>query len=122
MRKPSRKIKMDGSLGYPEQHPHVMHHDWAATLQMNENTQCFVFNLQTAAVQRMLDFDTMCKRKKPSVAALIYAFGGTANVKVYWGTEEIMIPVYTSIKEALKNHPEVSVVVNFASFRSVYES
>merc|ERR1712137_194275 len=72
--------------------------------------------------QRMLDFDTMCKRKKPSVATMIYAFGGTANVKAYWGTEEIMIPVYTSIKEALKKHPQVSVLVNFASFRSVYES
>merc|ERR1711933_142955 len=112
----------DCVLGIAERHPHVTHKDWAATLQMNEDTECFVFNLQTAAVQRMLDFDTMCKRKKPSVAALIYAFGGTANVKVYWGTEEIMIPVYTSIKEALKKHPQVSVLVNFASFRSVYES
>merc|ERR1712048_125569 len=110
------------ALGIAENHPHVTHKDWAATLQMNEDTECFVFNLQTAAVQRMLDFDTMCKRKKPSVAAMIYAFGGTANVKAYWGTEEIMIPVYTSIKEALKKHPQVSVLVNFASFRSVYES
>jgi ATP citrate (pro-S)-lyase len=70
----------------------------------------------------MLDFDKMCNRAKPSVAALIYAFGGTANVQVYWGTEEIMIPVYKTIKEATKKHPNVSVMVNFASFRSVYES
>merc|ERR1719434_250925 len=33
-----------------------------------------------------------------------------------------MIPVYTSIKDGLKSHPNVSVLVNFASFRSVYES
>merc|ERR1719310_1856610 len=105
-----------------ESHPHGIAKSMGGCLQMSEDTQCFVYNLQSAAVQRMLDFDMMCKRKKPSVAALIYAFGGTANVKVYWGTEEIMIPVYASIKEALKNHPEVSVVVNFASFRSVYES
>merc|ERR1712151_189985 len=110
------------AVGIAERHPHVTHKDWAATLQMDEDTECFVFNLQTAAVQRMLDFDSMCNRKKPSVAAMIYAFGGTANVKAYWGTEEIMIPVYTSIKEALKKHPQVSVLVNFASFRSVYES
>merc|ERR1719453_213100 len=108
--------------GINERHPHVIDHDWSAPLQMTEQTQCFVFNLQTAAVQRMLDFDIMCKREKPSVAALIYAFGGTANVKVYWGTEEIMLPVYTTVKQACAAHPQVSVLVNFASFRSVFES
>ena len=56
---------------------------------------CSVQFAQTAAVQRMLDFDIMCKRKKPSVSAMVYAFGGTSSVKVYWGTQEIFIPVYT---------------------------
>merc|ERR1711937_1057526 len=32
------------------------------------------------------------------------------------------IPVYKTIEQAVKKHPNVSVVVNFASFRSVYES
>lgn len=36
--------------------------------------------------------------------------------------EETLIPVYTSIAEAVKRHPEVSVMVNFSSFRSVYET
>merc|ERR1711988_686948 len=98
-----------------ERHPHVVHKDAQATLQMDEDTQCFVFNLQTAAVQRMLDFDCMCKRKKPSVAALIYAFGGTSNVKVYWGTQEIFIPVFQTIKQAVEAVPAISVMVNFAS-------
>jgi ATP citrate (pro-S)-lyase len=70
----------------------------------------------------MLDFDVMCKRKKPSVAALVYAFGGTSNIKVYWGTQEIFIPVYPTVKAATDAHPNISVMVNFASFRSVYES
>jgi ATP citrate (pro-S)-lyase len=108
--------------GIVERHPHVTHSDWAKTLQMSEETQCLVFNLQTAAVQRMLDFDVMCKRKKPSVAALVYAFGGTANVKVYWGSAEIFIPVFKTVAEALAAHPNISVMVNFASFRSVFES
>merc|ERR1719277_1077151 len=60
-------------LGIKERHPHVSHSGGHATLQMTEETQCFVFNLQTAAVQRMLDFDIMCKRKKPSVGAIVYA-------------------------------------------------
>lgn len=35
---------------------------------------------------------------------------------------ETLIPVYTSIAEAVKRHPAVSVMVNFSSFRSVYET
>ena len=32
--------------------------------------------LQPRAVQGMLDFDFICKRNKPSVAGIIYTFGG----------------------------------------------
>lgn len=32
--------------------------------------------LQPRAVQGMLDFDFICKRKTPSVAGIIYTFGG----------------------------------------------
>merc|ERR1719310_1632223 len=105
-----------------ESHPHGIAKSMGGCLQMSEDTQCFVYNLQSAAVQRMLDFDVMCKRRKPSVAAMVYAFGGTSNVKVYWGTQEIFIPVYPSVKAAVEAHPNITVMVNFASFRSVYES
>merc|ERR1719188_1450006 len=114
--------KMSSTVCIKERHPHVAHKGGAATLQMTEDTQCLVYNLQTAAVQRMLDFDVMCKRKKPSVAAMVYAFGGTSNVKVYWGTQEIFIPVYQTVAQAVEANPNISVMVNFASFRSVYES
>ena len=50
----------------------------------------------------MLDFDYMCKRKKPSVEAMIFPFSGNHYVKFYWGTEEILMPVYTTTKEVLK--------------------
>jgi ATP citrate (pro-S)-lyase len=32
--------------------------------------------MQPRAVQGMLDFDFICKRENPSVAAIIYTFGG----------------------------------------------
>ena len=70
----------------------------------------------------MLDFDGLCGRIKPSVAAVVFPFGGKSNMKVYWGVEEIFIPVYPSIKSALTSHPEVSKMINFASFRSSYDS
>ena len=85
-------------------------------------TRCIIYGLMPKAVQGMLDFDFMCKREKPSVAAMVFPFSSNHYTKFYWGTEEILLPVYQNTAEALKKHPEVSVVVNFASFRSVYGS
>jgi ATP citrate (pro-S)-lyase len=78
--------------------------------------------MQPRAVQGMLDFDFMCKRETPSVAAMVYPFGGSHVQKFYWGTKETLIPVFTSLKEAVEKFPEVDVVVNFASCRSVFDS
>ncbi|KAF7301109.1 ATP citrate lyase isoform 2 [Mycena indigotica] len=88
----------------------------------DDATRSFVFGLQPRAIQGMLDFDYSCGRKTPSVAAMIYPFGGHHIQKFYWGTRETLLPVYTSIDEAVAKHPDVDVVVNFASSRSVYSS
>lgn len=85
-------------------------------------TRCVVYGLQHRAVQGMLDFDYMCKRERPSVAAMIFPFSSNHYIKFYWGTDEILMPVYQSMEEAFAKHSEVSVVVNFASFRSVFGS
>ncbi|KAI0037237.1 citrate synthase-like protein [Vararia minispora EC-137] len=86
------------------------------------NTRSFVYGLQPRAIQGMLDFDYSCGRKTPSVAAMIYPFGGHHIQKFYWGTKETLLPVYTSVEEAVRKHPDADVVVNFASSRSVYSS
>ncbi|KZV68350.1 ATP-citrate synthase [Peniophora sp. CONT] len=85
-------------------------------------TRSFVYGLQPRAIQGMLDFDFSCGRATPSVAAMIYPFGGHHIQKFYWGTKEVLLPVYTSVAEAVQKHSEVDVVVNFASSRSVYSS
>ncbi|KAL1588123.1 putative ATP-citrate synthase subunit 1 [Cladosporium halotolerans] len=85
-------------------------------------TRCFVYGMQTKAVQGMLDFDFICKRKQPSVAGIIYTFGGQFVSKMYWGTTETLLPVYQSTANAMAKHPDVDTVVNFASSRSVYQS
>merc|ERR1719428_418407 len=85
-------------------------------------TTSIVYGMQNRAVQGMLDFDFMCKRKKPSVEAMVFPFSGNHYVKFYWGTEEILMPVWTTTKEACERHPKASVFVNFASFRSVHET
>jgi len=86
------------------------------------STTCIVYGLQSRAVQGMLDFDYMCKRKTPSVSAIIYPFSGNHFVKFYWGTEEVLMPVYTTTKEAVEKHKDATFFISFASFRSVYET
>ncbi|KAF9431441.1 citrate synthase [Entomortierella beljakovae] len=85
-------------------------------------TRSFIYGMQPRAVQGMLDFDFICKRETPSVAAMIYPFGGAHVQKFYWGTKETLLPVYTTLEEAVAKFPDVDTVVNFASCRSVYQS
>jgi ATP citrate (pro-S)-lyase len=86
------------------------------------NATCIIYGLQLRAIQGMLDFDHLCLRSKPSVSAIIFPFDGNGYQKFYWGTGEILIPVYTTIKEASEKCPDTSIFINFASFRSVFET
>lgn len=88
----------------------------------SKNTCAFVYGMQPRAVQGMLDFDFVCKRDQPSVTAMIYPFGGNHVQKFYWGHNEVLIPVLASVAEACARFPHVDTVINFSSFRSVYET
>jgi len=88
----------------------------------DRNSTCLVYGLQLKAVQGMLDFDYICKRKEKSVAAIVYPFTGNHYQKVYWGTQETLLPIYEKVSDALKKYPKVDTVVNFASCRSVFPS
>ncbi|PVX25944.1 MAG: ATP citrate synthase, partial [Candidatus Bathyarchaeum sp.] len=85
----------------------------------DKNTQAIIFGYQQRAIQRMLDFDYACERKTPSIAAIVNPTRSGYH-KCFWGPEEIILPMYTTIKEAAEKHPKADVMVNFASFRSAY--
>jgi len=87
----------------------------------DKNTRAFVYGFQVNAIQRMLDFDYLCGRKVPSVAAIINP-GRSGIHKVFWGTQEILLPMYNTIPDAVADHPSVDVVVNFASYRSAFDT
>ena len=70
----------------------------------------------------MLDFDYASRRETPSVAAIINPTGADSFAKFFFGTHEILIPVYKTIEKAAKMHPNVDVMINFASYRSVVPS
>lgn len=87
----------------------------------DRNTVAFVYGYQTNAIQRMLDFDYICKREKPSIAAIINPNRAGIH-KAFWGTKEILLPMYKTISSAARAHPEADVMVNFASHRSAFET
>jgi succinyl-CoA synthetase alpha subunit len=88
----------------------------------DRNTQAIIYGFQTNAIQRMLDFDYVCRRETPSVAAVIRPTQDAAIAyhKVFWGAEEIVIPIYKTLQLAIKKHPEADVLINFSSFRSAF--
>ncbi|XP_031568246.1 ATP-citrate synthase-like [Actinia tenebrosa] len=88
----------------------------------HKNTRAIIWGMQQRAVQGMLDFDYVCERKYPSVAAMVYPFSGNHKQKFYYGHKEIMIPVYKDMGEAMNKHPEADVLINFASLRSAYDA
>lgn len=88
----------------------------------NSETRAFIYNMQTDAVQRMLDFDYAVGRQVPSVAAIIHPAGSESFQKFFFGPEEILIHVYTSLAAAVPRHKEADVLISFASFRSAARS
>ena len=84
-------------------------------------TQAIIYNFQTKAVQRMLDFDAICERPTPSVAAIVNPTRSGFH-KCFFGSKEILIPIYTSIEKATAKQPQADVLINYASFRSAYST
>ncbi|MGE5532933.1 MAG: ATP citrate synthase, partial [Bacillota bacterium] len=88
----------------------------------SKTTQSFIYNNQVNATQRMLDFDYASRRETPSVAAIINPTGNDGYAKFFFGTREILIPIYKTIEKAARLHPNADVMINFASFRSAAPS
>uniref|UniRef100_A0A8C5EFN1 ATP-citrate synthase n=1 Tax=Gouania willdenowi TaxID=441366 RepID=A0A8C5EFN1_GOUWI len=92
------------------------------TTLFKKTTKTIVWGMQTRAVQGMMDFDYVCSRDEPSVAAMVYPFTGDHKQKFYWGHKEILLPVYKNMADAMKKHPQVDVLISFASLRSAFDS
>jgi len=86
----------------------------------DRNTTAIIYGLQAAPVQRMLDFDFLCQRPTPSVAAIVQPTEEGGYHRAFFGKKEILIPIYRTVAEAAQAHPDADVMVNFASFRSAF--
>ncbi|KAL2459714.1 ATP-citrate synthase beta chain protein 2 [Forsythia ovata] len=87
----------------------------------SKTTQALFYNYKQLPIQRMLDFDFLCGRETPSVAGIINP-GSEGFQKLFFGQEEIAIPVHSTIEAASAAHPTADVFINFASFRSAAAS
>jgi succinyl-CoA synthetase alpha subunit len=85
----------------------------------DKNSQAIIYGSQINAVQRMLDFDYLCGRETPSVAAIVNP-SRESLVKVFFSQHEIMVPEYKSLAKAAAEHSQAHVLINFSSFRSAY--
>jgi len=89
----------------------------------SKKTRAIIWGLQTRAVQGMMDFDFVCGREEPSVAAMVYPMApGDSKQNFYWGHKEVLVPIYKNMSDAMSAFPDVDVVVSFASLRSAYDS
>ena len=86
-----------------------------------KDTQAIFWNNNTSAIQRMLDYDFVIQRKKPSVAAIVAPTSANKFENFFYGPDEIMVPVYKSTSLAAIAHPNANVLLNFASFRTAYD-
>ncbi|GJY26367.1 ATP-citrate synthase beta chain protein 2 [Tanacetum coccineum] len=87
----------------------------------SRTTQALFYNYKQLPIQRMLDFDFLCGRETPSVAGIINP-GAEGFQKLFFGQEEIAIPVHSTIEAACAAHPTADVFINFASYRSAAAS
>jgi ATP-citrate lyase alpha-subunit len=86
-----------------------------------KDTQAIFWNNNKSAIQRMLDYDYVINREKPSVAAIVAPTSSNLFEKYFYGPDEIMVPLYRSTTEAAAAHPNADVLLNFASFRTAYD-
>ena len=97
-----------------------MHHN---IYQFTSETTCFIYGSQFDVAQNMLDFDIVTGRLNPSIVGFIDPTrNNVTNTQLFWKNKSILIPIYPNFDLAIKKHPNSSGLINFASFRTAYES
>ena len=86
-----------------------------------KDTKALFWNNNVKAIQRMLDYDYICERTAPSVVGIISPTISHSFQKFFFGTKEVLIPIYKMTEEAVLAQPDADTFLNFASFRTSYE-
>src|SRR3989344_2651175 len=89
-------------------------------MKFTKTTKAIFYNLKDLPIQQMLDFDYICERT-PSITAIVHP-GRKGFHKAFFGQNEILIPIFDSLEEAVSKNKDAEVLINFASFRSAFAS
>ncbi len=87
----------------------------------SKDSQAIFWNNNMAAIQRMLDYDYTIGREKPSISAIVAPTSSNKFEKVFFGGDEVMIPVFKTMQCARDAFKDADVLVNFGSFRRAYD-
>ncbi|MBE0490637.1 MAG: ATP citrate synthase [Sulfurospirillum sp.] len=87
----------------------------------NKDTQAIFWNNNMPAIQRMLDYDFTIQKAKPSIVAIVAPTSNNKFEKLFYGGDEVMIPVFTTLQHARDAFKQADVLVNFGSFRRAYD-
>lgn len=85
------------------------------------NTKVIFYNEHPVPIQAMLDYDWICSKTEVCVSAIVNPKKSGFH-KTFFGPNEILIPVFKTLEEAVRYDPKADVLINFASVRSSFES
>ena len=84
----------------------------------NQDSQAIFYNQNPSAIQRMLDYDFLCQKNKPSISSIVHPGSSQKVAQYFFGFQEVLIPIYPDLNSAVSNHLDSEVLLNFSSFRS----
>ena len=88
-------------------------------MRFTRETKAIIYGERDRTIQAMLDFDALSGRE-PSIVAIVTPFREGFH-KVFHGQDEVVIPIYSSVREAASDFPDAQVLLNYASSRSAYQ-
>jgi ATP citrate (pro-S)-lyase len=91
-----------------------------STSIFTKDTKAVIYGYHKNAIQRMLDFDWISNKTEYSVCAIVDPRVSRESMEpFFWGSNVVLLPLYKSLKSC---EDKFDTVINFMSFRSIYES
>jgi len=88
----------------------------------DHDSKIFIYGFQTKVIQRILDFDYICKKKEHSISCIIdLSKSKKISIPFFFGTKEILIPVYNNLHDAINDFKNTKNLISYCSFRSTYK-
>jgi ATP citrate (pro-S)-lyase len=92
------------------------------TLLASGNHNTLVIGANPSFIQRIVDFDQILSVGRTKLCAIVDPCSTKHSLLVSAGDKHILIPIFKSVRAACQVFPEINVVINNSSGRSVYDT